>query len=416
MNDLDTALRDMLRERAQDITTVPPRLLDLDAEPEPTGPRPNYWLIAAAVAAVLAVAAAITSFALLREKTPPPAKPVPVRVTRLQGCETTLPRVWVQAMKQASDAPAGTVLKVATDGSALVVPSNASREVDLDTATSHRALPLAVPTGLSPGAAAFSGNYAVIALTRTAIPLLERIDIVDLRSLRTVHSLHVGAVGGAASESMAVSNGRVYWDQRDSAQAKRGTIRSYDIATGRQQVVYSGPEVAPRASAAGVYWAAPNQPAAVHIPADDLPTALTHATTPVSRVTMVSDGTHYAWYDAADSRIGWFDGREIRYLPANKLPIVQHRPAEVAVAGPYVFYLDLARSHGGVVDIRSGAAGDLSGAAPGVASGGGSIDTLRPGPVIAGGGGTVAVGLTLIANGDRPLLRVDTATLPALRC
>lgn len=65
MTDLDTALRSMLRERAQDITEVPARITtDLVTETRTRNHRTG-WLIAASVAAVLAVVG--TTLALTRD-------------------------------------------------------------------------------------------------------------------------------------------------------------------------------------------------------------------------------------------------------------------------------------------------------------------------------------------------------------
>jgi hypothetical protein len=413
MNELDTALRAMLRERAQDITSVPPHLVDLDDDPRaPVRPRLNYWLVAAAVVAILAVAAGVTALAR-RHSATAPAKPVPVRVTNLPGCKTTLPQAWVQATKHPSRPPGWSVLAVATDGTALVARADPT-EVELDTLTSHRAVPLAIPAGLELDSSAFTGNYAVIGL-RSGIQL-ERIDIVDLATLRTVRNVRVGSGNGSISQQLAVSDGRVYWDERDSGRAKVGVIRSYDIATGRRQVVYSGPYTAPLASAGGVYWSVSGGPARIRI-ASRLPAAVRDATTPISGVTMATDGTRYAWYDAAHRRIGWSDGSEVRYVPAKWLPVTDHVPARVAVAGPYAFFLDNSFSYGGVVDMRTGAVADLSG--PGVTHGG-TVDTLHPGPAITGGGGAIAVGGTITPVGDPAgkvqILQFDTAPLPGLHC
>jgi hypothetical protein len=408
---MDTALREMLRERAQDITSVPAHLVDLDIPREPTRTRPNYWLIAAAVVAVLAVAAGITALAQ-RHIASAPAKPVPV--TNLPGCKATLPRAWIQATRHPSRASGWAVLDVATDGTALVARTDPS-EVELDSLTSHRAVPLAIPAGLRLESGAFTGSYAVIGLGSGI--QLERIDIVDVATRRTVRSVRVGSGDGSISQQLAVSDGRVYWDERDSGRAKDGVIRSYDIATGSRQVVYSGRYTAPGASAGGVYWSDPNGQVRIRIAASHLPSAVRDATTPISGVTLATDGTRYAWYDAAHRRIGWSDGSEVRYVSTPRLPVTHHVPAGIAVAGPYVFFADNSRYYGGVVDMRTGAVADLSG--PGVTHGG-TIDTLHPGPVVSGGGATIAVGGTVTPVGDPTgkvqVLQFDTAALPELHC
>jgi hypothetical protein len=61
--------------------------------------------------------------------------------------------------------------------------------------------------------------------------------------------------------------------------------------------------------------------------------------------------------------------------------------------------------------------GDLSG--PDVTHGG-TLQTLHPGPVISGGGGTIAVGGVVLPVGDPQgtlhVLQFDTAPLPGLHC
>lgn len=60
MNDLDTELRAMLRERAGDIDTLPAYFTDLESvEVLDTSRRHTAWLVAAAVAAVLAIVGAL---------------------------------------------------------------------------------------------------------------------------------------------------------------------------------------------------------------------------------------------------------------------------------------------------------------------------------------------------------------------
>lgn len=408
-DEIGSALRTMLRERSQDITSVPPRLLDVDVTREPKRPRPNVWLIAAAVVAVLAVAAGVTALAR-RHTASRPAKPVPVRITNLPGCKTALPHAWIQATRHPTG-PVGNLAAMATDGTALVARKDGS-DLELDTLTAHRAVPLTIPAGLRIQYTSFTGNDLVIGLARSGIQL-ERVDVVDMTTLQTVRSLRIGAI----SQQMAVSDGRVYWDERQSPRSKNGVIRSYDIASGRRQVVYSGRFTAPLASAAGVYWSEANGPARIRI-ATHLPPAVRDATTPISGVTMATDGTHYVWYDAAHRRIGWSDGTEIRYVPAKWLTVTDHDPTGgVAVAGPFAFAVDNSRSYGDVIDMRTGAVADLSG--PGVTHGG-TIQTEHPGPVIGYGGGTIVAGGVNIPLGDPQgtvhVLHFDTAPLPGMHC
>jgi hypothetical protein len=88
MTELDNAVRDSLRTRALDITTVPADLLDWDTPGDAErGPR-RHWLAVAAAALVLIAAGAV--FAVVHRGRPSPVPP--------GSCRTQLPRTWQQAL------------------------------------------------------------------------------------------------------------------------------------------------------------------------------------------------------------------------------------------------------------------------------------------------------------------------------
>ncbi|MDT4914196.1 MAG: hypothetical protein QOC66_3324, partial [Pseudonocardiales bacterium] len=141
MTDLETDLRNTLRERATDIDTVPVDfahlasldVLDHDQAHHLNRGRRTAWLIAASVVAVLAVAATVIGLGKMRSDhhvapgtehpSPPHASASPALVQR-STCTATLPNTWRTALISGTSrfgAVSTMPLAVSPDGSAMLV-------------------------------------------------------------------------------------------------------------------------------------------------------------------------------------------------------------------------------------------------------------------------------------------------------
>lgn len=447
-DDLETQLRAMLRSRAEDIQNLPPGVLPTPVAGESQPPRRpaglslprraashprRSLLIAAAVAAVLAVSAGVATVAVDRGSSGrrPPAGTVPTptapRATSSPAvstpaawstCSTTLPPAWNAKLEDPGSAgvPSDTPLATSPDGSILYYRDlGTSREVRLrrPDGSSTRLLEYADSQKLAPQFGAFSGKYAVVGLiyaprggngTGDALFALDVIDVSTDQLLfhRPLMTMSDYESGGLTTEGMGVANGRIYWDERPTYPSATGRVRWLAIVGGKSGVAYTGPAVTVHGSAGGVYWADRAHPDAsgIAIAAQGLPAAVLAATTPISRMTLATDGTRYVWLDSRRRSIGHYDGRRVGYRSVGTVATrFEPNQAPLAVVGQYVTYYDPATSRSVLLDVRTGARAPL------------------PDPVfLTGGGGSDLTGSYSDGTSASQLLQVDTSTLPDLQC
>ena len=285
----------------------------------------------------------------------------------LPSCNSGLELAWDMYLSHARGQDgAGIPLAVDPDGTALVARDQGGAQALLvEPAGGNRPL-VAAPTipGLAPHFGAFSGRDAVVGWVRganTPDPVLRAITVIDPESGHLVHRITVpsGPNGGTTSSGMAVAGGRVYWDEESADH--HGVIRSYDLATHSTRTVYSGAGVIPLQSAGGVSWRASlSEPTAIHIAAPGVPQAVLAATTPVSRATLATDGTRWAWWDPQGIRFGWYDGTTIRFVSLRIPAQAAYLPVQVSVAGDIVFFTGLTQLRDqSVLDVRTGGIAEL---------------------------------------------------------
>lgn len=415
MTDLDTALRDMLRARATDIDALPAGLAHFERVAEraadqsdaPVHPRRTAWLVAAAVAAVLAVVGTAIAVRAGGGNRPTPAThrsrptthhtraPSSLRPLR---CTAPLPADWRHALAAGTVSVPGhrlVPLAVTDDGSVLADEAAAvavphTHELVLVAATgSVRTLydtpPPASWNGMRIGTVSTAGDWAAFALLVQAQsggqgPV--QIELVNIktgveRTLRATAPNDARIVLGPALE-----RGSVYWTEIDADRGlSTGRVRRYDIATRTTSVVSSGAVSAPVVSGGAVYWTrngalvGPGNPT---LPAGfDLEGAIKQD------APLLSDGATHAWLDVttmSSIKASTNGQAAVTVVPRDK----GGRPT--GLTGDLLWW------PGDVLDLRSGAALGL-------------------------GGETLARGNTaVVALGSGRLAVLDTADLSPPRC
>lgn len=420
MTDLDTALRDMLRERADDITTVPAAITDLALAPARRHPvrRHPAWLIAAAVAAVLAVvgaAVALRGAAGQPQKVAPAThspRPTPaptVHITHRRSCAVPLPAAWTHAVAAGTHrygALSAMPLAVSPDGTHLLVARDfgqARDVVDVDRAGHVRPIyTVPQPDQYQVQHATVDNSFAAIDLQyfpRSAQNIdgtVRAVVLVDLRTGRAkeldqvslADMLPKNGVEKRTIDASMLLDGQVYWDVRPVYGNNRGTIRDYDTATGRTRTIFTGRVGWPQLTGAGVSWGGSQVRVRRSLPA----TVSAALTTSAMRNSLVTDGSAYAWV-AGRGVIGWWGpGASITTVRVNGFT----GQTLDGVAGPYVAF------GGKLMDTRTGALTRLPG--------------LQP--LIYGGHGVLAsYGFTgQFKESATDVIRIDTTGLPELTC
>lgn len=417
-------LRAMLQRRADDIDAVPATLdgrgSDLDddvltlAEPagavrrSRSGTR-RTWMLAAA--AVVALGGAGTALTVDRSTQPTDrgstGATAPAAVTE---CPAALPDGWGDLRDglgigyRATDTP----LAVRRDGAVLVArDADGTRSVQLLDGAAPRTVLRLRDGSRQATFGAFVGGLAVLGLTGAPrdggeTPLMQ-IVVVELATSRTVSTLTTMTEqdlrdGGRWSDTVAVAGDRVLWDTRPRRDSRSGTVRAYDLSSGRTTTVTTGPRVRLRTSAAGVLRDSADGSGPLRLlAATPVPAAVLTATDPAARTTLATDGTRWAWYSARDRRLGWYDGTRLRWVTRATVAPAPGGSAPLAVAGRYVFVRSAGRWH--VVDTAGGATAALP----------------RDIGIVGGAGTRVVTGIDTGRTGGF-IGRVDTTRLPAPTC
>lgn len=415
MSELEERLRTMLRERAGDVTEVPAHVLALPSA-RPPGARRTTWLVAAAVAIVLAVAAAVVAVSGHRNRStpavtkPPTVHPSPTTATKV-ACTTALPARWRTAVQSGTDRfGAGSVmpLGISEDGRRVIATRDfgAARDVVIINAAGHarRIYSVPQPNTYQVIHASLDGNYAALDLSRfprsaaSIIPSAQKVLLVDLRDLtvRVIANAPLVVTGsgeqGRTIDGAVLWRGTVYWDVRPHYTAQVTDIYAYSIATGHTSVIaHSGPFF-PRIVGGGVTWASYG---------DDTVSVWRTLPPQVPRApALQSDGTSYAWPVGRNRFAWWGPGRSapivLRVGSANEVHLNW-------VAGPFLFLDEdgVPAQATRVMDARTGA-----------------LALLRHDLPLMAGGGTV-VGYDFMGEpkvSATALVRLDTSKLPELRC
>ncbi len=374
MTDLDTALRSMLRERANDIDSLPADFADLASldvlDHDPIHDRSRHrtgWLIAAVIAAVLGV---VGTAVTLRANgghgrgsaathtptaTNTTSAPVPGPVQRT-ACTTALPAAWRSALTAGTShygASSVLPLAVSPDGSAMLVARDygTSRDVALvrrdGAARSIYSVPQ--PDKNQVTTASLDNRYAVLDLSwlprdaNGVIPSDREVVLINrangsTKTLDRVTDNEMFATPqGRTIDGSLLWNGHVYWDVRTSYGSRTSTIRDYDLSTGRTTVAGHGKAGPPRLLADGVTFDGYGG-TTVAIPRE-LPVAVATANRDRANP-LVSDGPAYAWTTKGQLLAWWAPGQS--RVTTFALPAYADPHAE-AVAGPFVL-LDDSRS------------------------------------------------------------------------
>lgn len=437
MSDLESALRTMLRERADDVTEVPNRLLaDAAASPaEPTAGvaelaphrrvrRPVVPLVAAtAVAVLIAGVAYAVAGSGGHPKPKPVAHPTLPPVTR-NSCDTTIPQRWQQAVGAATthvSALPASVLAATPGGGAVVEYGRSSMGsnppiwagyVAPDTRTIKPLAAFALPSPkkgpynsvASVLYADTSGNDVVLSWAtgdRTStVKVIEAIDVSTGDKIVVSRRSDYGP--NRELTQGYVQDGVVYWQVSKLAKGThKDTVWAYDLATRRRIEVGKPGLYDLKKSAAGVRWNLTNGP--VDRPAV-LPSAVAKQVNQQNDDEFVSDGRSYAWVTRRGD-LGWWGPSANRVVYIRGLLSKPWRLSTpgvpIAVAGPLVQYQVPRSGEDRIIDVRTGAT--IAAPVSLYGSNGALIgDTLGPVAANSTTGGT--------------LMRLQTTQLAELRC
>lgn len=300
--DLETALRDMLHERAGDITALPPRLthpgqlphvdgaelLDLGAPHHSA--RSSRWLLAAAVAVIIAIAGTVLGIRHLADHDPRPAAPntvtptgAPTTTTSTSAspppkpasypnglhplaCFTNLPPAWQRFL--AGPSPEGgdsqPVALTSSGGVISIVSSGWRQKLILDS-PGHTPRVLFTNSGADSNGertgvldVSSAANWVVFEYMYgygQGGPGPVQIEAVDLNTgaiqvVRPTTQNDATIVPG-----IVLFHGVVYWAEIDAGQGlSTGRVVGFNLSSRRSRVLDSGNVTAPIVESGGLYW------------------------------------------------------------------------------------------------------------------------------------------------------------------
>jgi hypothetical protein len=436
MTDFDTELRTMLRERANDIDSLPADFADLasldvlDNDPiHDRFRRPRTgWLIAAVIAAVLAVGGiAIALQGKSGHGHAPPATHSPTgrptttpapSLLRRATCAATLPRKWSSAIAAGTSRYGATSvlpLAISPDGSAMLVARDfgQARDVALVRGSGSPRSIYSVPQPDENQVvnASLDDKHAVIDLDRLprnsngVIPGARQVLLITLSSGavkqldQVIYASFTSVPAGRSIDGSLLWNGHVYWDVRTVYTDRTTTIRDYDIATGKTTTAGTGTPGVPRLLAAGVTFD-PEGSSSIAIPRH-LPSVVAAASLG-RRNFLVTDGRVFAWTTATKQIAWWVPGDSqitVLTLPRGVDPELE------SVNGPFLVFDDQNSTNlrRDLLDARTGATAPLP-------------STLQP---ILMSAGSVALGYSFTGafkTSSTAVVRLDTNGLPGLTC
>lgn len=432
---LETALRDMLQERAGDIEAVPARLThlerDADFEPDeevldarPT--RHSAWLLAAAVALVVAVAGAIIGIRQLGSHDTRPATPnspapttTPTAPAHPGGlhpaaCTVALPSQWARALfvDGAVEAPgpaasAGLPILAMTPSGDVVSSTNAVPRQLVLVRPDHSIVRLYTAPRTVPGQGTVRIGDAVANSRWVVFSLIlgggqgarGGIYAVSLAShaVETVRSTALGALP-IVSEPVLLDS-KVYWSEGMSTGPM--SVYAYDLATGARNTLDTGQVSPPVSVGRGLVWW--HGSSLVEHVRPTLPPGYTLQ--PSTADVLLSDGGTRAW--AAQQ-----GGREVLRMstPAHPDPVTVFTTTDsdavlspLALSGPYLIWSgpgDIT-----VLDTRTGATTAL------VRTGG-----LQQGFETAAAAHQVLALNDVGSKGGAQLILTAVSALPGLHC
>lgn len=414
-NDLETLLRDTLSARAETITRGP------NWQPAQPRQRRRRWvaplIAAAAVLAVAGTVVAIHASSGRQRATHPSGTPSPTPTSSAPSltamCTTSLPSVWRTRLADGTGtfgAESAYPLAAGADGAVLVTRDfGTARDVVLVArdGSVRRIYSVPAPDQNQVLDGALDGNYALIDVSRLprnsngVLQTVIQVVLVDLHTGKQTVVARADASGGRTIDGATLYDGRVYYDVRPKYVSRRSAIHVYDIAHRSDRVVATalgnGPGEAPTLMPQGVVWSRATMQlgAARQLPG---PVARAINGDPL-RTHLATDGTAYAWIPGPRELAWW--------APSLKAPRVFVLPGGASsltptVAGPLVLYTpDTAQQEEYsqyMLDARTGASTVLPHVDMSAVSGGG---------VFAGDRRT---------SGATAVVRLDSATLPELRC
>lgn len=456
---LEGALREMLHERAGDIQDFPARLARLEDRTEvpidedlldSRAARHSGWLLAAAVALIVAIAGAIVGIRQLSGHDTPPATPNSVAPTSTLtstptsaptrpsaspstskspaatdvplACKATLPNAWRAALgsaPSAEGAQSATAMQVLPNGDVLVARDFGQGQPRDVAIISPGKAPRSIftvpdPQLLDVQSAAISGNWLMVSVGErprprkgtipgdSPMPNVVHLYVIDLRSgdQKQIASTTLldGSKGGRTINLAVVLDGKVYWDVRSHYGSRTGVIKAYDLATGATNTAYSGAMDYLIASAAGI-GATDSTHVYVHAALPPIVRDNLSARYPLS---IATDGTAHAWEVLPHELAWWKPGlARPRYLHVTQ-PFGQ---GGFIVSGRYVV-------GGLIVDMTTGAEARYTAASP-VPAPMSSYGTTVAGAEYVGGG-HFQDGYWLDPQAE--LTQFDTGALPDLRC
>jgi len=113
---------------------------------------------------------------------------------------------------------------------------------------------------------------------------------------------------GPTIRLMTVSDGVVYWDQEKHFSDTTGTLKSYNLSSGKTADVYHGVIGNLVSNPAGVGWADFTTGGFVFAVRHQLPSVVENAMTDFARPRLQSDGTNYAWIGSPRDVYWWHPG------------------------------------------------------------------------------------------------------------
>jgi hypothetical protein len=422
----DTELEALLR------TTLAARAATVDDARRWTAPAPaprpaRRWVpaLAAAAAVLVVVAGVLAAVRLTRTHDSAPRPAVP------SVCSTSLPASWRDAISHAvldAGGRAAAPLSVASDGSVIAMrddgvhPGDGREVVQLRPGSEPKVLyAMPDPDAYDARQAFLVDHWLFVALhhqdrpPKHTIPGDSPIDLaaVMVVDVDTGHARPLATAsdnGRLTINSLAVFDGKAYWDERTGYTARTGVVKSYDPRTGETATIYRGRVSWLEVTGAGlVFYDDRDHPlVAAHLPAP-----VEKAMTSVSRHYLATDGNAYAWL-TSPRIIGW-------WAPGYATPIYHRfrRPIDtnqgslnLLVAGRLVLNED---EH--VIDAVNGAVAKLS-LPRGISLGRTGLYTSHDG-VVAGVAVTERKGHWIDgywADAASAVLRVDTHALEPLSC
>jgi len=399
------------------------RLLSALAPVPAARPRRRTWPAAVLVAAavlVLALIIALLARPSSNHSAPPvhsgPPTVLPSVISTpgpqgvLQRCVVPLPGAWRAAMHEVRPPVAGAI--ASTDGLIVLAMTPAGDAITYSTVTDgsgQGALVLVHPNGatrtLYTVPPAQAGQPSSSIQTAQADRRWVVFDLVDSTGVRTgiravnLSSLAVAVLAtaqpGRQLSAPQLLDGSAYWGELRPDVPTGGHVYGRNLATGHRRPVDSGDVFGPTVLGGALEWA--RGQTAQWLGTPHLPSA--YPVLPAKPYPLVQDGPAAAWTDWDQSGSRPFptvmtafpdDGSvRIAFRGTEAPEDVQHQPRPFALTGNYLVYSDGAALL--VLDLRTGAAVELSRYEPGSVTAGASNGVLAFDALGAKGGGHLAL-------------------------